>query len=75
MPQSFRSMWDLTSATGSAFAHLVSPAGLSSYAKDFTSKNGSHRARWLVVELVELVVERGPPGLDHRDRHPGRTRS
>jgi membrane-associated protease RseP (regulator of RpoE activity) len=44
VPQSFRSMWDITSATGSAFAHLVSPAGLSSYAKDFTSKSSSSTA-------------------------------
>jgi membrane-associated protease RseP (regulator of RpoE activity) len=37
VPQSFRSFADLTTGTGRAFAHLVSPAGVQQYSKNFTS--------------------------------------
>ena len=40
VPQSVRSMGDITTGTASAFAHLLSPTGVSNYAKNFTS-NGS----------------------------------
>lgn len=41
VPQSLRSMGDITTGTASAFGHLFSPAGVSSYAKNFTSSSSS----------------------------------
>jgi membrane-associated protease RseP (regulator of RpoE activity) len=37
VPESFRSFADLTAGTGRAFAHLVSPAGVRQYSRNFTS--------------------------------------
>jgi membrane-associated protease RseP (regulator of RpoE activity) len=37
VPESFRSFADLTAGTGRALAHLVSPAGVQQYSKNFTS--------------------------------------
>jgi membrane-associated protease RseP (regulator of RpoE activity) len=41
VPQSFRSMADITTGTAAAFGHLLSPSGVSNYAKDFTSNTSS----------------------------------
>ncbi|MFI5045714.1 MAG: M50 family metallopeptidase [Acidimicrobiia bacterium] len=37
VPKSFGAIWDVTSGTGKALFHIVSPAGVSQYSKNFTS--------------------------------------
>jgi membrane-associated protease RseP (regulator of RpoE activity) len=41
VPQSLRSMGDITTGTAAAFGHLLSPAGVASYAKNFTSSSAT----------------------------------
>jgi len=63
VPQTFRSMGDIATGTASAFGHLFSPAGVSSYAKNFTSSSsstassGSTAAQDRPVSIIGIVTQ------------------
>ena len=54
VPQSFRAFGDLTAGTGRAFAHLVSPAGVRQYSKNFTT-NGSSSSTSTQSRPVSII--------------------
>lgn len=58
VPESFRAMGDITSATGSALARLVSPSGVANYSKNFTSSApaaGSTTSQDRPMSLIGIV--------------------
>ena len=63
VPQTFRSMGDIATGTAGAFGHLFSPAGVSSYAKNFTSSSsstassGSAAAQDRPVSIIGIVTQ------------------
>jgi membrane-associated protease RseP (regulator of RpoE activity) len=60
VPEAFRSVGDIASNTAKSFAHLVSPSGVSTYTKNFTSaapKKGSAEDQQRLRSLVGIVDE------------------
>jgi membrane-associated protease RseP (regulator of RpoE activity) len=57
VPQSFRAFADLTAGTGRAFAHLVSPAGVQQYSRNFTSNapSSSTATQTRPVSIIGIV--------------------
>ena len=60
VPESFRSMADLTTGTAAAVAHLVSPSGVAQYSQNFTSKAPSPTsaaAQDRPVSIIGIVTQ------------------
>jgi membrane-associated protease RseP (regulator of RpoE activity) len=58
VPESFRAMADLTTGTAKAFGHLVSPAGVSQYSRNFTSNapaSNSSAAQDRPVSIIGII--------------------
>jgi membrane-associated protease RseP (regulator of RpoE activity) len=58
VPESFRSIADLTTGTAKAFGHLVSPSGVSQYSKNFTSNapaTNSPAAQDRPVSIIGII--------------------